>query len=74
MRLPLLALAFACSIFAQGFGTISGTVTDASGAVVPSANITVTESATGLFRSAKSNAQGIYTIPELRPATYSLQV
>src|SRR5262245_46634791 len=59
---------------AQGLGTISGTVTDPSGAVLPSANVTVTEVGTGLSRSAVTDANGGYVIPSLRPADYLLTV
>jgi hypothetical protein len=59
---------------AQGLGSIGGTITDPSGAVVPSANVIATEVGTGLSRTATSSAQGNYLIPALRPAQYSLNV
>src|SRR5438067_13942715 len=54
--------------------TLSGTVLDPNGAVVPAANITVTEVATGVQRTATTNDQGYFSIPLLKPSTYLLQV
>src|SRR5438132_4244250 len=54
--------------------TLSGTVLDPNGAVVPAANITVTEVATGVQRTANTNNQGYFSIPLLKPSTYLLQV
>lgn len=68
----VLSMAFSLSLFAQGLGTISGTVLDPSGALIPGAKITVTEAGTGLSRTATSDEQGRYVIPSLRPATYAL--
>src|SRR5437762_13968140 len=68
----VLSFAFSMSAFAQGLGTISGTVLDPSGALIPGAKITVTEAGTGLSRTATSDEQGRYVIPSLRPATYAL--
>ena len=68
----VLSFAFSMSAFAQGLGTIGGTVLDPSGALIPGAMITVTEVGTGLSRSATSDEQGRYVIPSLRPATYEL--
>ena len=59
---------------AQGLGSIGGTVTDPTGAVIPSAKVTATEVDTGLTRTATSNAAGDYLIPALRPAQYKLSV
>jgi carboxypeptidase family protein len=61
-------------IFAQGLSTIVGTVTDPSGAAVPSARVTAVETLTHLSRSVVANAQGYFVIPSLRPNTYDLTV
>jgi hypothetical protein len=58
----------------QGLGSIVGTITDPSGAVVPTATITVINPATGFTRHAGSNAQGYFVIPSLPPAQYDLTV
>ncbi len=53
------------------YGRIRGTVTDPSGAVVPGATITLTNTATGVTRSVKVSAAGTYEAPNLlAPATY----
>jgi hypothetical protein len=67
LALPLLA-------GAQGLGSMSGTVTDPSGAVVPSAQVKVADPATGFSRSATTDSQGYYMIASLRPADYTVTV
>jgi uncharacterized protein YqkB len=63
----LLALAAAAPAFAQSdHGTITGTVTDPTGAVVPNAKITATSLDTGEVREVTSGDEGSYTLPELR--------
>jgi hypothetical protein len=55
-------------------GSIQGVITDKSGAVVSNATITATNSATGASRTAISNAEGLYNIPDLAPADYTTTV
>ncbi len=60
---------------AQGTtAAITGTVTDPSGAVVPGATVTATNTGTGVSRPVTSDGSGLYRIPELPPGTYTLQV
>src|SRR5207302_9960731 len=54
--------------------TLSGTVIDPNGAVVPGAIITLTEVSTQLQRTATTDDQGHFSIPLLKPSTYLLQV
>jgi hypothetical protein len=54
------------------FATITGTVVDASGAVVPKAVVTVTHVETNYKYSATANDSGTYTIPQLREGAYVL--
>ena len=54
--------------------TLLGTVTDASGAVVPSAKVTATETNTNTVRSTVTNASGNYSFPDLPPGRYSVTV
>src|SRR5260370_31630172 len=71
-------LLFTCSLVSvraqSATATLSGTVLDPNRAVVPAANITVTEVATGVQRNATTNDQGYFSIPLLKPSTYLLQV
>src|SRR5438876_4487046 len=58
---------------AQEFrGSISGRVTDPSGAAVPGAQVTVTNSATNVSSSATTNEDGVYTVLYLAPGQYTV--
>ncbi len=67
-------LAMAGKLFAQAgaTGTILGTVTDSSGAVVPNAKITVTNTATKVPSRAITSSAGDYNVPALNPGTYTV--
>ena len=56
------------------YGTIVGTLTDQTGAVVPRATVTVTNTATGLSRQATTNDTGYFSIPNLLEGVYDLSV
>ena len=62
------------SLHAQFGASLSGTVTDSSGAVVPGAKVTITNTATQAQKTATSSAQGFYAINELPPGHYSVVV
>jgi Carboxypeptidase regulatory-like domain len=53
-------------------GTLLGTITDTTGAVVANAKITATQTSTGAIRETTSNASGNYTIPDVVPGSYSV--
>ncbi|HWR51283.1 MAG TPA: carboxypeptidase-like regulatory domain-containing protein, partial [Bryobacteraceae bacterium] len=53
-------------------GRVSGTVQDESRAVVPNANIELTNPATGVTHRSRSNDTGFYAFPGLVPGTYKL--
>src|SRR5215469_15828121 len=63
-------------LFGQGgaVGTILGTVTDNSGAVVANANIEVTNTETGVIAHTQTGSSGDYTVPYLKPGTYKVTV
>jgi Carboxypeptidase regulatory-like domain len=54
--------------------TLLGTVTDASGAVVPNAKVTLTETNTGVSHTIPVNSSGNFTSPNLPPGNYSVSV
>jgi outer membrane receptor protein involved in Fe transport len=56
------------------YGSIVGNVTDAQGAIVPSAVVTVTHKETNLTRETTSNEQGVYTLANAAPGTYDVKV
>ena len=63
------------SLLAQfAAGSISGTVTDASGAVIPNASVVLTDEATKAKRESKSNSAGFFNFPSVLPATYTLTI
>lgn len=71
----LAGLCFSLSLQGQAvYGSINGTVTDNTGAVVPNATITVTDVAKGTSVTTKSNASGEYLVEHLIPDTYNVKV
>jgi len=73
LLLALVALVVPSKVAAQtSVGRVSGTVTDASGAVVPGASVTVTNAATNLVRTATTDADGFYTVTNLPVGTYAV--
>ena len=75
MCVAVFMLCAAMSLHAQlRSSTITGTVTDASGAVVPNADIIVTETATNISYPSKSDKLGLYTVPYLEAGDYSVTV
>src|ERR1700688_168151 len=70
---PFLLLAPAVNLHAQtAAGTITGTVTDGSGAVIPDATVTIENPVSGLKRSAKTDAAGQYKFTNLPFNPYHL--
>ena len=64
--LAILIVLCAASAFAQtSTGSIRGTVTDATQAVLPGATVTVTNEDTGLIRATVTNSAGVYSVPAL---------
>jgi len=57
-----------------GGGTITGTVTDAGGAVVPAATVEARNTATGVVFAVESSSTGNYTISQLPVGTYVVTV
>lgn len=70
----LLFGAAACLQAQSDRGTITGTVQDASGAVVPGAVVTLTNTLTGATMKIPTNDAGDYTAPQLPPGVYTVRV
>ena len=78
MKCPTLVFIFFLTYvvaFAQSEGArISGRVTDPTDAVIVGAECTITNVETNISNSTTTNEDGIYVIPDLRPATYRLTI
>ena len=72
----VLGIAIGCSsAFAQsGAGSIQGTVSDSTGAVIPGASINVVNQATAVAADTKSNSVGFYQVPGLFTGTYTVTI
>src|SRR5262245_15549019 len=71
--LAVLMCTFAAAAWGQS-GSISGIVTDQTGAVIPTARVTARDVEKGTLRSATTNTQGFYEFLALTPSTYELTV
>jgi hypothetical protein len=78
MRSTLVLVAMlvtATAVFAQTFrGTVLGTVTDQSGAVISGAKVAVKNANTGLERTTQTSADGSYAVPELPIGSYTVTI
>src|SRR5579885_1624260 len=74
--LPLiLSLCLSAPLFAQRFsGSITGVVTDPQGAVVPGAQVTITNEATGASQTITTTSAGVYSAPSIDPGRYTVRV
>ena len=72
--LLLVLMMFSIQLLAQNTGSMSGVVTDPSGAVVDSARVTVTNQGTNSARTVTTNASGFYSVPNLVPGVYTVSV
>ena len=72
--LLVLTLLVSVSVAQQLTGTLTGTVADSAGAVVPNAKVTMKNAASGDVRTTVSNGSGYFTITAVQPGTYSVSV
>ena len=68
----VLSLSTTTAVAQSAFGSISGSVTDPTGAVVPGVQVTVTDEGTGVSQSTRTNDTGEFVFPSLLPATYTV--
>jgi hypothetical protein len=79
LRFPLFAIlllaTFVSSLFGQsaGTGALTGTVTDPTGAVIPNATVTLTNSGTNLVRTTSTGADGLYRFSLIEPGQYRVR-
>ncbi len=72
---PLLVLALVSTAFGQSDrGTITGAVSDPTGAVIPGASITAANTETGTKYETISTETGNYTLPQLPPGVYQITI
>ena len=72
-RLTLVFLLCALAAFGQiGTSTITGRVTDPSGAVVPNVSVTVVNTGTNFQFMAQTNSDGLFRVQSLQPGPYRL--
>src|SRR5258708_36642164 len=69
----MLIFGFAAAAWAQN-GSISGTVSDSTGAVIPAAQVSVRDVLTGAARATTTNSQGFYEFLAMKPSKYELTV
>jgi hypothetical protein len=67
-----LALCFAGAAFGQAFSSLSGTISDPTGAIVPGVQITLQNPETGVQRTTISDEAGRYSFVQVAPGTYQL--
>lgn len=75
--IPLVAMLVLCAFtaFAQtSRGTVTGTISDTTGAVISGANVSLTNTQTGIDRSTTTNGEGVYRFDAVDPGDYSLKV
>jgi len=73
--LAMMGLLLAGSAFGQeATGTVTGTVTDATGGVVANASVNVTNAGTGAVSKTTTNASGLYSVVQLPPGMYTVTV
>jgi hypothetical protein len=70
-----ICVALGATTFGQAvYGSVFGTVTDSSGAAVPNATVTITNTGTNLSETTKTNESGNYNQTRLIPGTYRVKV
>jgi hypothetical protein len=73
--ITVILICASASVFGQiGSSSLSGTVTDPSGAVVPNAIVTLTSAEQSVTRTTETGPEGVYVIPTLAPGRYQVKV
>ena len=67
------ALAISANAFGQATTTLSGTVQDSSGALIPGVDITAINDGTGVETQSITNDAGVYNFAAMPPGTYTVR-
>ena len=70
----LLSTALLLGQTSSGSSSVTGRVTDATGAVVPGASVTLTDTSTNISKTTQSNSAGLYLFNEVNPGVYDITV
>jgi len=71
----LVLIILVAGMLAQDFrATLTGLVTDPSGAIIPGATVKATNTSTNASKDAKTTELGVFTIPYLDPGVYNVEV
>ncbi len=73
LMLALVVLGLPSTLRAQVTATLTGTVEDQSGGVIPAAQVTLTDEVTKQSRVEQTNGAGLYAFPSLTPGTYDIR-
>jgi hypothetical protein len=72
LQTAILLLLVVPAALGQSFGSITGTIADDSGAAVPNASVTATQTNTGTQTTVVANSAGVYVFPSIAPADYTI--
>ncbi len=70
----ILAMSGPAVLAQTSFGSVNGTVTDASGGVIPGAAVTLVNLSTNIKMEAVTNDSGLFRLVNVRPGRYSLTI
>jgi hypothetical protein len=81
IRITTIAIAFIALLMVSSvahaqvlYGSLTGTVTDKAGAVIPNVTVTIANQQTGDLRTTKASGDGLYNFLDMLPGTYTLSV
>lgn len=74
MKQLLLSVFLFASMLSAQVATLTGRVTDSSGAVIPQVKITALATNTGISTSTETTSEGYYTLPSLTPGPYEITI
>src|SRR5215217_6532774 len=73
LLLAVLTFSFTQFSYAQQSGTVKGTITDETGAIIPATTVRLV-AGNGTAREAQTNESGVYTFAGVKPGSYTLRI